>query len=55
MKHKPVPYLVADHAEQQEGRQEGVEEQEVQCKSGQSAGVALVNDLVSMSGQTGSW
>lgn len=53
MTHKPVSDLVADHAEHQESRQEGVEEEKVQCVSGQSSGITLINDLVAVGDQTG--
>lgn len=53
MTHQPVSDLVADHAEHQESRQEGVEEEKVQCVSGQSSGITLVDDLVAVGDQTG--
>lgn len=52
--YKLVSDLEADHTQQQEGRKEGVEEKEVKCVSGQSAGIAFVNDLTAMSERTGS-
>lgn len=55
MQHQSVPDLVADDAEQQEGGQEGVEQQEVLRVPGEGAGVALLDDLVALGDQTGSW
>lgn len=51
--HEPVSDLVADHAEHQESRQEGVEQQEVQRVSGQSSGIAHIDNLVAVGDQTG--
>ena len=51
---KLVSDLVADHAQHQEGREERVEENKVQCVSGRGARIAFFNDLVSLSGQTSS-
>lgn len=53
--HESVSDLEADHAHQQEGREEGVEENKVQCVSGQSARIAVLNYLIALSDQTGSW
>lgn len=44
---------VADDAQQQQGGQEGVEQQEVLRVPGQGAGVALLDDLVAVGDQTG--
>lgn len=54
MTNDPVSDLEADHAQQQQSREEGVEEQEVERVSGQRSRVALVNDLIPLSDQTGS-
>lgn len=48
-----VPDPVADDAQQQQGGQEGVEQQEVLRVPGEGAGVALLDDLVSVGDQTG--
>lgn len=53
MTHEPVSDLVADHAQHQESRQEGVEEQKVQRVSGQSSGITHIDDLVAVGDQTG--
>lgn len=50
--HKPVSDLVADHAEHQESRQEGVEEQKVQRVSGQSSRIPHIDDLVALGDRT---
>ena len=52
--YKPVSDLEGDHAQQQEGREEGVEENKVLCVSGQSARIAFINDLIALSDHTGS-
>lgn len=49
-----VPDPVADDAQQQQGGQEGVEQQEVLRVPGEGAGVALLDDLVAVSDQAGS-
>lgn len=49
-----VPDPVADDAEQQQGGQEGVEQQEVLRVPGEGAGVAQLDDLVAVGDQTGS-
>ena len=48
-----VSDLEADDAQQQESGEEGVEENKVKCVSGQSARVALINDLTALSDHTG--
>lgn len=53
MTHEPVSDLVADHAEHQESRQEGVEEQKVQRVSGQRSRITHVDDLVAVGDETG--
>lgn len=47
--HKFVSDLEADHAQQQEGRDEGIQEKEVKYVSGLSTRIALINDLIAMS------
>lgn len=49
-----VPDLVADDAQQQQGGQEGVEQQEVLRVPGQGARVALLDDLVAVGDEAGS-
>lgn len=46
--HNLVPDLEADNPQHQEGRQEGVKQQEVLRVSIQGAGVALVDDLAAV-------
>lgn len=53
--HKLVSDLEADHAKQQEGGEEGVQQDKVKCVSGQSARIALINDLTAVSYQAGPW
>lgn len=53
MTHKLVSDLVAEHAEHQESRQEGVEEQKVQRVSGHSSRITHIDDLVAVGDQTG--
>lgn len=50
-----VSDLEANHAQQQEGREEGVEEDKVKCVSRQSARIALIDDRIALSDQTGPW
>lgn len=54
MTYKLVSDLEADHAQQQENREEGIKEKKVLSVSGQSAWIAFINDLIAMSDHTGS-
>lgn len=52
--YKLVSDLEADHAQQQESREEGVEEDKVERESRQSSRISFIDDLIALSDYTGS-